>query len=69
MLHVMDNPKPKTLSVILQKLPIVSLFVVEIILSKSTEYPNQHQMCRVNGIEAVFGRFASYEATGAVIEE
>ncbi len=33
----MDNPKPKTLSVILQKLPIVSLFVVEIILSRSTE--------------------------------
>lgn len=26
-------------------------------------------MCRVYGIEAVFGRFASYEATGAVIEE
>jgi len=26
-------------------------------------------MCRVNGIEAVFGRFALYEATGAVIQE
>ena len=26
-------------------------------------------MYRVNGVEAVFGRFASYEATGTVIEE
>lgn len=26
-------------------------------------------MCRINGVEAVFGRFASYEATGTVIEE
>lgn len=26
-------------------------------------------MCRVNGVEAVFGRLASYEATGAVIQE
>lgn len=26
-------------------------------------------MCRVNGIETVFGRFASYEATDAVIQE
>ena len=26
-------------------------------------------MCRVNGIEAVFGWFASYEATGAVVQE
>lgn len=26
-------------------------------------------MCRVYGIEAVFGRLASYEATGAVVQE
>ena len=26
-------------------------------------------MCRINGVETVFGRFASYEATGAVIQE
>lgn len=26
-------------------------------------------MCRINGVEAVFGWLASYEATGAVIEE
>ena len=26
-------------------------------------------MCRVYGVEAVFGRVALYEATGAVIEE
>ena len=26
-------------------------------------------MCRIYGVEAVFGRLASYEATGAVIQE
>ena len=26
-------------------------------------------MCRINVVETVFGRFASYEATGAVIQE
>ena len=26
-------------------------------------------MCRIYGIETIFSRFASYEATGAVIQE
>lgn len=46
-----------------------SCYAIKIEFKLSTDYPNQHQMCWVYGVEAVFGRLATYEATGAVIQE